>query len=272
MFTWIGTVRKVFVKYPWLRFMLNFLFAGVIAVSLIILARNLLDVVTHNGEEIVVPDLSNMTQTEAAAVASKLGLTVDVSDSVYIKRMRRGAIYRQNPEPGAKVKSGRCINLTINSVNPREIMMPNLVGLSLRQAKSELLSRGLTLGKYIYVQDMATNNVVRQLCRGIEVKPGELVASETVIDFELGQNGYNHRTLIPDVIGLKLNSAVDAIRSNSLNIDKLRFDSTIKNYEDSLNAKVYDLYPVPSDTLEVLLGSDVTLYLTLDPNKLNSGI
>ena len=261
--------QDFFVKHPWFRFLLNLLFAGIIVLTLVLLAKNLLDVVTHNGEEIVVPDLSNMTQAEASVKTAELGLVIDVTDSVYIKRMRRGAIFRQYPEPGSKVKSGRTISLTINSVIPREVRMPDLVGLSLRQAKSELLSRGLTLGRYIYVQDMATNNIVRQLYRGNEVAPGTPVASETVIDLEVGQNGYNHNTFIPDVMGLKYNSAVDVIRGNSLNIDRLRFDSTVRNYEDSLNAKVYDQYPMPSDSIMVNLGSDVTLYLTLNPDKLN---
>ena len=267
--SWCAECKDYFVKHPWLRFLLNLLFAGLIAISLVLLAKNLLDVVTHNGEEIIVPDLSNMNEAEAAAKTAELGLVVDVTDSVYIKRMRRGAIFRQYPEPGSKVKTGRTISLTINSVIPREVRMPDLVGLSLRQAKSELLTRGLTLGRYIYVQDMATNNIIRQLYRGREIEPGTPIVSEAVIDLEVGQNGYNHNTYIPDVIGLKYNSAVDIVRGSSLNIDRLRFDSTVRNYEDSLNAKVYDQYPMPSDSITVGLGSDVTLYLTLNPDKLN---
>lgn len=260
--------RDSLVKYPWLRFSLHLVLAVVIAVGLIFAARYMLDVVTHNGEEKIVPDLSDMTVAQAQEVASSEGLVIDVTDSVYIKRMRRGTVYRQNPEPGAKVKSGRRIVLTINSVNPREISMPDLVGLSMRQAKAEILSRGLTLGRYIYVQDMATNNVVSQLLDGKEVKPGTLVESESVIDLQLGMNGFNLSTLVPDVSGLKYRSAVDVIRGNSLNIDKLRFDYTVKNYDDSLNARVYDIYPLPSDSIAVRMGSDVTLYLTLDPDKL----
>ena len=38
--------------------------------------------------------------------------------------------------------------------------MPNLVGLSMRQAIAELQSRGLVLGKLVYVEDLATTNVL----------------------------------------------------------------------------------------------------------------
>ena len=253
---------------PWPRFFIHLGVAVVIAVSLVFLAKVLLDVATNHGEQKVVPDLSNMTIAEAQAVASAYDLVLEVTDSVYMKRMRRGAIYRQNPEPGATVKSGRRIVLTINSVLPRKITMPDLVGLSMRQAKAEILSRGLVLGRYIYVQDMATNNVVRQLCNGREIEPGLLVESESVIDLELGMNGYGLETFIPDVKGLKYRSAVDAIRGNSLNVDHARFDSSVKDYDDSLNAVAYRQYPEASDSISVSMGSDVTLYFTLDEEKL----
>ena len=169
---------------PWPRFFIHLGVAVVIAVSLVFLAKVLLDVATNHGEQKVVPDLSNMTIAEAQAVASANDLVLEVTDSVYMKRMRRGAIYRQNPEPGATVKSGRRIVLTINSVLPRKITMPDLVGLSMRQAKAEILSRGLVLGRYIYVQDMATNNVVRQLCNGREIEPGERVGDRSGTRYE----------------------------------------------------------------------------------------
>ena len=104
-----------------------------------------------------------MTVEEAQVQAELHDMVINVTDSVYVKRMKRGAVYRQNPAPGSKVKSGRRIALTINAVNAKKITMPNLVGFSMRQAKAELLSRGLVLGRLIYVKDMATNNVLRQL-------------------------------------------------------------------------------------------------------------
>ena len=182
--------------------------------------------------------------------------------------MKRGAVYRQNPAPGSKVKEGRRIALTINAVNAKKITMPNLVGFSMRQAKAELLSRGLVLGKLIYVQDMATNNVLKQLYRNNEIEPGTMIESESVVDLVVGLNGHDFATYVPDVVGLKCISAVDAVHDNSLNISKLRFDTTVKDYDDSLNAMVYRQTPEPSDSIHVNMGEEVTLYLTVDVNKI----
>jgi beta-lactam-binding protein with PASTA domain len=182
--------------------------------------------------------------------------------------MRKGAVYRQNPAPGSHVKSGRRIALTINAINSKKLTMPNLVGLSMRQAKAELLSRGLVLGKLIYVQDMATNNVLKQIFENAEIEPGTMIESESSIDLVVGLNGYDFVTYVPDVIGLKQISAVDAVHDNSLNIKTLQFDRSVKDYDDSLNAMVWRQVPEPSDSVHVKMGSDVTLYLTLDTNKI----
>jgi len=227
-----------------------------------------LDVATKHNQELTVPDLSNMSVEEADSVAALNDMVIDVTDSVFVKRMKRGAVYRQNPAPGSKVKSGRRIALTINAVNAKKITMPNLVGFSMRQAKAELLSRGLTLGKLIYVQDMATNNVLRQLHDNLEIEPGSMIESESVIDLVVGLNGRDFVTYVPDVSGLKYMSAVDAVHDHSLNVKNLRFDKSVKDYDDSLNAMVYRQTPAASDSIHVKMGSDVTLFLTLDAHKI----
>ena len=150
-------------EFPGKWIVRNLVAALVIVVVLVVGAMIFLNVVTKHGQELVVPDLSNLTIEQADSVASDHQMVIDIKDSVYVKRMKRGAVYRQNPAPGSKVKSGRRISLTINAKNAKRITMPNLVGLSMRQAKAELLSRGLLLGKLIYVQDLATNNVLKQI-------------------------------------------------------------------------------------------------------------
>ena len=123
------------------RLVRNLVVAVVLVVVMLVGAMIFLNVVTQHNKEISVPDFSNMTVVEAEQAADKAGVRVEVKDSVFVKRMKRGAVYRQNPVAGAKVKNGRRVVLTINAVNAKKVTMPNLVGLSLRQAKAELMSR-----------------------------------------------------------------------------------------------------------------------------------
>ena len=245
----------------------NLMAAFIIAVVLVVGAMIFLNIVTKHNQELIVPDLSNMSIAEADSVAASEGMRIDVVDSVFVKRMRKGAVYRQNPAAGDKVKSGRRIALTINAMNAKKVTMPNLIGYSMRQAMAELQSRGLVLGRLIYVQDISTNNVLKQLMGNREIDPGTQVESESVVDIVVGLNSADSRTCVPDVIGLRNMSAVDAIHGSSLNIKRLRFDATVKDYDDTLAAVVYKQTPEPSDSLFARKGDEVTLMLTIDENK-----
>ena len=115
---------------------------------------------------------------------------------------------------------------------------------------------------------MATNNVLRQLKGNSEIVPGNTVETDTVIDLVLGLNpDTDAATYIPDVIGKRYMTAVDAVQKQSLNIRTLKFDDSVKDYEDSLNAVVYRQSPEPSEET-VSLGNDVSLYLTLKPERI----
>lgn len=248
----------------------NLLICVVLVVVMIAGAVIFLNVVTKHNQELEVPDFSNMTVAEAETAAAQVGIRVEVTDSVFVKRMKRGAVRDQNPSPGAKVKEGRRISLTINALNAKKVTMPNLVGLSMRQALAELQSRGLTPGKLIYVEDLATNNVLRQLRGNREIEPGESIESETVIDLVLGLNPESDaETYVPDLIGKRYINAVDLVHKQSLNIKTLKFDDSVKDYDDSLNAVVYRQSPEVSE-IPVSIGDDVSLYLTVDAEKVPS--
>ena len=261
-----GKTQKKGVLSNWV--VRNLLIALGVVVVLIVGAMIFLNRVTQHGKELSVPDFSNLSIAEAEYVASQAGVRVEVTDSVFVKRMKRGAVYRQNPAPGSKVKQGRRIVLTINAVNAKKVTMPDLVGLSLRQAKAELMSRGLVLNRLVYVQDMATNNVLRQLKGNREIEPGTMIDSESAIDLVLGLNDLDNKAYVPDVTGLKNMSAVEAMFDHSLNIKDLKFDETVKDYDDSLNAMVYRQVPEPSDSVSVAMGEEVMLYLTVDATKI----
>lgn len=248
----------------------NLIWGAIVLLALAVGAYIALGAITHHNKEVTVPDFTNMSVSEASYTAGANNIRIEVIDSVYVRRMGRGLVYRQNPKAGSSVKKGRRILLTINSVTPKKIQMPNLVGYSLRQAKAELISRGLSLGNLIYVQDMATNNVLRQLQHNREITPGKQVLSGSQIDLVLGLSPEDNQTYVPNVVGTKYLHAMDLVHDCSLNIGRLRFDNNVKTYADSLDAVVYKQAP-ESDNVPTLKGSDVTLYLTTDPLKVPSG-
>ena len=244
---------------------------GIAAVSVIILViiiNSILGVTSRHGKEFNLPDFSNMTMAEAQQVAKQHSLKLEITDSVYVKSLKKGVITRQSPRPESMVKRGRRVLLTTNAIAPKRVSMPLLVGYSLRQAKTELTSAGLQLGKLIYIDDIATNNVLAQRYNGTDITPGTSIDGDSIIDLVLGLNPEDNSTFIPDLMGYKFYTAKDIIQGNSLNAAKALFDKEILNYSDSLEAFVYRQIPEPSDSVKYTLGTDITIFLTKDPEKL----
>jgi beta-lactam-binding protein with PASTA domain len=117
-----------------------FLIFGVIVV-VILLSQSWLKHFTRNGLSFTVPDFIGMNLAQAQKAARAHSLQLEVLDSIFLPNKPRGSVYRQIPEAGEKVKKNRRILVTINSVLPRKINAPSLVGFSLRQAKVELTSQ-----------------------------------------------------------------------------------------------------------------------------------
>lgn len=227
-----------------------------------------LQAITRHGREFTLPDLTGMTVSEAQALTHRKHLRLIVNDSAYIRGMERGVIFKQNPDPGSKIKRDRRVLLSINSIIPKQIAVPYLVGYSLRQARTEIAACGLRLGRISYVEDIATNNVLEQKYNGDVIQPGAKLESESCIDLVLGLNPKDRNTYVPSVTGLKYRIAEDILHDNSLNIYRTEFDETVQSYSDSLNSFVYRQYPAASDSCTVSAGSSVTLYLSKDRSKI----
>ena len=243
------------------------LIIGILVVGYVII-NLFLRIITRHNQELTVPDMTGMNLAEASAVAAEADLRLEVTDSVYIRGMERGAIARQNPEPGGKVQKHRRILMVINAVIPRQSAMPTQTGLSRRTAMTVLASNGLNIGKRIYVNDMATDNVLAQQYMGEDIEPGTRLNSGTAIDLVLGLNPADSATFIPYIIGYRYQMATELLHDNSLNIYRCEFDTTVTDYADSLEAYVYGQYPPASDSISVRRGTSVTLYLSKDVSRI----
>jgi len=251
----------------WRHWFLLTLYKAVgILLALLIGVMILLKIITRHNSEFEVPDFSGLSLLDAQEVANDSHLRLDVTDSVFLPKMGRGIIFRQNPHSGSMVKKNRRILLTINSVMPKQVSMPSVIGYSLRQAKAELTARQLNVGRLIYVSDMATNNVLSQLYKGRYVPSGTMVESGSEIDLELGNSG-GESTFIPNVLGLSFITAKDILIDNSLNIGTLTYDQSVRTYADTITCFVIKQTPSPTNSNSYSLGARVELFLSIDRNK-----
>jgi beta-lactam-binding protein with PASTA domain len=88
---------------------------------------------------------------------------VIIQDSLFQDTVPPLQVLKQIPEAEATVKVSRTVYLTINRAIAPMIDMPNLVGMSFRNAELELKAKGLKVGDTTYVPDIAKNAVRDQL-------------------------------------------------------------------------------------------------------------
>jgi len=255
------TTQEKWYKSWWFKQLLLAIAAAVVTVLLLFW---ILKGITRHGKTLEVPDFSNMTLTQAKKVARKNHIRIKITDSVYIPQLQSGQVLKQTPAPGSKVKKNRNILITINSIVPMMVKAPDVVGYSLRQAESNLTAANLRVGRLQYVPDIATNSVMGQTYKGRPLVPGTNIPAQSEVDLTLGLSADNCWTRIPNLLAMPYHRVKSELTYNSLNLDKILFDTTVKTYADTLNSVVYKQNPDPTIGKSARMGTGVTLYLTLN--------
>ena len=131
-------------KYFWL----NLIAMMAVVILLLFGVLKWLDVYTRHGEAVVVPDVKGMTVGDAEMLLRNHGLVCVVSDSNYVKNKLVGSILELNPSAGQKVKEGRTIYLTINTLDVPLRLVPDVAdNSSVRQAQAKILAAGFKLSE-----------------------------------------------------------------------------------------------------------------------------
>ena len=133
-------------------FWANILAMAVVVVGLLFGVLKGLDIYTRHGEAVIVPDVKGMGVEEAEKMFRNRGLVCIVSDSSYVKTLPAGCILEYNPAAGQKVKEGRTIYLTINTIEVPLHIVPDVAdNSSLRQAEARILASGFKLAEIQYI-------------------------------------------------------------------------------------------------------------------------
>jgi beta-lactam-binding protein with PASTA domain len=240
------------------------------AISIILLLGTMLwlKIYTHHGKTIVVPDLAGLTLDEVGDVTSSRRLKFEVVDSVFSTEMPRGTVIKQNPNARSRVKKNRKIFLTMNAVNLEMVSMPQLIGLSFRQARLALQNAGLSQGNIKYKPDFAKNNVLQQMHNDIVINEGTIITKGAVIDLVLGMGLSSKTTRIPDLVGLGPEEASGIISDYYLNLGAITYDLSFEEAEDSTGAKIWRQYPDYDEFKRLNMGMEMDIWLTLDSTLL----
>lgn len=124
----------------------------IVTIVLIVIVLNALNTYTRHGEAVIVPDVKGKTVQEAQVYFINEDLTCMVTDSTYVKDQPAGIILEHNPQSGQKVKKGRVIYLTINTLSIPLQAVPDVAdNSSLRQAIARIQAAGFKLIESEYI-------------------------------------------------------------------------------------------------------------------------
>ncbi len=144
--------RDFFRKIFSLRLWLNLVSMLVVVVLLCWGVKVGLDIYTHHGEEITVPDVRQKSFADAEHILTGKELGVVVSDTGYVKTLPPDCILEQSPEPGKVVKSGRVVYVVINSSHSPMLTIPDIIdNCSYREARAKLVAMGFKVGTTEYI-------------------------------------------------------------------------------------------------------------------------
>ena len=147
------TIKEFFLFKGNKLFWWNIIGMGVFVILMIFLILKGLDIYTHHGEGVRVPDVKGMGVNEATLMLRNHDLGAVISDSTYMEDKPAGTVLEVNPEPEQLVKKGRIIRLTINAMNVPLMAIPDVVeNSSLREAEVRITASGFKIDSVQYIQ------------------------------------------------------------------------------------------------------------------------
>ncbi|MDX1672898.1 MAG: PASTA domain-containing protein [Balneolaceae bacterium] len=173
---------------------------------------------TNYNEGVTVPDVTRMSMTEAEQMLQNYGLRYEVTDRRANAAYPANYIIDQTPYPSEIVKPNRKIYLTVNTGSRPTVMVPDVVNLSLRNAKIQLQNYGLEVGTVSFESSRFKNTVLRQ-----SIESGRKVERGTVVNLAVSDGLGEKVVEVPDIIGLNLTEAQLKLREAGLRVEEIRF-------------------------------------------------
>lgn len=182
-------LRKFTSRYLWG----NILAMAVVVVVACVGVKIGLDVYTHHGESIPIPDVRHKSFDDARYLLEDAGLQIVVSDTGYVRNLPPDCILDQSPAPGERVKSGHIIYVVVNASHTPTLTLPDVIdNSSLREAIAKLTALGFKLTQPEYV-DGEKDWVYGITVNGRHVVAGDKVSVNDYVTIQVG-NGQRDST------------------------------------------------------------------------------
>lgn len=201
-----------------------------------------------SSQNVTVPNVVGKPVEVAQTTLKKLDLKVSV-DEIASDDVPAGEVISQTPIAGTNVKAKRIIHLTV-SKGGSTMLIPDLKGLTLSQAKERLDKLGLTIGA---VENGNDPDKPSEIIISQSPEPGSKTTKGTRVNIVINMK---QKVSIPSVVGMTLSDAKNTLSSLKLAVGTIT--SSDGGSIDDANAVVVSQDPAPGETK-----SDTVVNLTV---------
>ena len=104
-------------------------------------------VVSKGAGDITIPDLQGMSFDQAREKLKALGLSIGKISYTSDTSKDDGVVISQGLQAGGKASKGATVDITINQTKSTMVEIPNVVGMTIKEAKEALGNLGLSISK-----------------------------------------------------------------------------------------------------------------------------
>ncbi|HTO92957.1 MAG TPA: PASTA domain-containing protein [Bacteroidota bacterium] len=238
------------VRKPWVR---KLSIAVAAAIALFLLLNNLaLPLYVNHGGTLAVPGVTGLPLADARAQLETAGLQAVEAETRPDPDHPPGTVIFQNPAAQAKVKPGRRVYLTMSG-GEALVVVPQLRGRSLRDAKFALERYGLQLGAVSYEPSTVypENTIVAQSL-GADARAAR--GSRVSVSVSAG-SAASGGVSVPNVVGRTVNEAEKLLLAQKLTVGNITYQLS---YELIPNT-VVEQFPRAGES--VPLGGKIDLFV-----------
>jgi beta-lactam-binding protein with PASTA domain len=176
----------------------------------------------HSNKVVTMPDIRGMSVTGAQTQLRGLGLDVEAARQRAHPSIPEGMILDQIPGPEARIRGGRTVRV-VTSSGPPEGALPNLAGLSLRQAEITLQREKFRLGRVLKVRKAG---VTQSIVAYQNPVAGTRLFKNAVVDLVVAEPAAAELLRMPDLRGMPLYQARQAISDAGFILAPVTYERT----------------------------------------------
>lgn len=229
---------------------------------------------TRHDASTQIPNVEDLPFAEAKIQLQKHNLQVKRQIGRYNPNVDTGIVVAQTPLPTSTVKPGRRVYLTVNAGNVPTVQLPDLNGMSVREAKNRLSSLGLEVGNVQKdsIPSPYANTITKQ-----DPTSGDSLQKGKEVELWYSTGLGDEEVEVPNIVGLRIREARRLLNQNKLRSVVVDTSASAENSDTTTvplsktdlerDSLLFVRHQARVPGTSVQAGTEVRLYTTEDAEK-----